>query len=965
MGDRFLRFSRDGGPNDGAVAQWLDLATGEAVQLTITQFDEACPPRACPEAGVGAAAAGDLQLIDCGRVGTDRWFEARALESTTQLLPTATQDAVRALAEHVAGMAGGPVTGIRIVRARPPAPGAAIALGRAIAAGLRQSGIVPVRADLDLPPEIATALSRRHLAVLCYDEAGGASTTEWIRRVSSTSLRSHLVVDLRLPGLRTRHLADVVRSSHRARERAPVYGTGHRESQSAGGPVPDARIERAMAYLRRRRGAAGERWLRAAVESSRRRGDEETQAWVGCRLANQVIARDDWEGARRLLLDLIGRVTSWHARANVADLAGRVLLAAGDLARADGLLSALAAEAMVLGQPLPAALRLRQAQLRFWQGRFEEAADLASSPDLAGPEERAWRALNAWAGSEEEAGRSRGATLPDGLAASLWDPSGRLARACGAEALLARGQPDEALRALGPRPDRPTAARLEAALLDWLRSRCAPDSAASDAAEEFIRQSGARGITRWGLGRTGMHLLHAVPALLQIVHEAEDDIAVLSRGCAWIRTHAGAESAGIVTHDGGRVVVGEGFATADLASDLVREALQSERPHAVAQGTDVIVTAPVHCSGATIGLVIARGPASRAGTLAEAAAAVSSLGAPALRSRLDGLAQIEAGRSLAPEILGQSPAVRSLREAVARAAATSFPVLIEGESGTGKELVARAVHRLSARRDRRFSAINCAALTDDLIEAELFGHTRGAFTGAVGARTGLFEEAHGGTLFLDEVGELSARAQAKLLRVLQEREIRRLGENASRPVDVRVVAATNRPLGAAASTGLFRQDLRFRLAVVRLRLPPLRERLEDVPLLTQSFWRQLTAETGKRAVLSADALAALCRYSWPGNVRELQNAVAALVVLAPSRGRVHARHVCQVLSGDTGPSDAAGVPLDQARRTFERQVITAALVRHSGRRTEAARELGLSRQGLTRAIKRLGVVATPGAEGVA
>jgi transcriptional regulator with PAS, ATPase and Fis domain len=343
---------------------------------------------------------------------------------------------------------------------------------------------------------------------------------------------------------------------------------------------------------------------------------------------------------------------------------------------------------------------------------------------------------------------------------------------------------------------------------------------------------------------------------------------------------------------------------------------------------------------------------------------VASLCAPALRARLDAIAQAETGRSLVGEILGTSPAIQALRESIARAAATFFPVLIEGESGTGKELVARAVHRLSARRDRRFCAINCAALTDELVEAELFGHTRGAFTGAVGPRAGLFEDAHGGTLFLDEVGELSARAQAKLLRVLQEREIRRVGENVARPVDIRLVAATNRALDDAVQERQFRDDLRFRISVVRFRLPPLRERLEDVPLLAHAFWRKTTAEVGKHVVLGPDAVVALTRHSWPGNIRELQNAIAALAVIAPSRGRVQARHVMQVLSTNTR-CDAGGVPLDAARRTFERQVVTAALVRHAGRRGEAARELGLSRQGLTQAIKRLGVDAGPDAEGVA
>jgi DNA-binding NtrC family response regulator len=337
----------------------------------------------------------------------------------------------------------------------------------------------------------------------------------------------------------------------------------------------------------------------------------------------------------------------------------------------------------------------------------------------------------------------------------------------------------------------------------------------------------------------------------------------------------------------------------------------------------------------------------------------------ALRSRLEVIALRDQERDCAPEIIGRSPAVADIRAAVARAAATVFPTLIEGESGTGKELVARALHRLSPRRDRRFVAVNCAALTDDLVEAELFGHTRGAFTGAVGARTGLFEEASGGTLFLDEVSELSPRAQAKLLRVLQEHEIRRLGENVPRRIDVRVVAATNLPLSEAVASGRFRDDLRFRLAVVRLRLPALRDRLEDLPLLTHVFWRKAMAETGKRAVLGADALAGLGRHTWPGNIRELQNVISGLAVAAPVHGRVTRRHAAHVLSEISQPDHVTIVPLETARLAFERRLVAAALARHAGRRGAAAHDLGLTRQGLAKALRRLGLAGDEHAAGVA
>jgi len=278
-------------------------------------------------------------------------------------------------------------------------------------------------------------------------------------------------------------------------------------------------------------------------------------------------------------------------------------------------------------------------------------------------------------------------------------------------------------------------------------------------------------------------------------------------------------------------------------------------------------------------------------------------------------------------------------------------VLIEGESGSGKELVARAIHRLSARHARRFCAINCAALSDELVEAELFGHTRGAFTGAMAERAGLFEEADGGTLFLDEVGELAARAQAKLLRVLQEGEVRRVGENLPRRVDVRIVAATNRQLQHEASQGRFRTDLRFRLDVLRIAVPPLRDRVADIPVLAQHFWRQACSRVGTSATLGPDALAALSRYDWPGNVRELQNTIAWMAVHAPRRGRVSAAGL---------PAQLAAQPLatgsfEAAREEFERRFVRAALAQAGGQRQLAARALGVSRQGLAKMMRRLGI----------
>jgi transcriptional regulator with PAS, ATPase and Fis domain len=262
------------------------------------------------------------------------------------------------------------------------------------------------------------------------------------------------------------------------------------------------------------------------------------------------------------------------------------------------------------------------------------------------------------------------------------------------------------------------------------------------------------------------------------------------------------------------------------------------------------------------------------------------------------------------------------------------------------------VHRSGPRRDRPFSTLNCAALPDDLVEAELFGHARGAFTGAVAERTGVFEDAHSGTLFLDEIGELSPRAQAKVLRVIQEGELRRIGENVSRRVDVRIVAATNRDLRHEVEAGRFRLDLLYRLDVVRIVVPPLRDRPEDISVLIDHFWGEATRRLSSHATLAVTTRAALTSYGWPGNVRELQNVLAALAVRSPKRGIVQAT----ALPPQFTTADRADTwRLQNARRTFEEQFIRAALVRTGGRRGQAADELGVSRQGLTKLMARLGI----------
>jgi two-component system response regulator AtoC len=233
------------------------------------------------------------------------------------------------------------------------------------------------------------------------------------------------------------------------------------------------------------------------------------------------------------------------------------------------------------------------------------------------------------------------------------------------------------------------------------------------------------------------------------------------------------------------------------------------------------------------------------------------------------------------KIIGKSPAMLDVYKTVARVAPTKSTVLVLGESGTGKEMIARAIHEHSPRANRPFIAVDCGALTETILESELFGHVRGAFTGAVADKKGVFEEAQGGTCFLDEVGGISPNLQARLLRVLQEHEVRRVGGKEWTPVDVRVVAATNYNLAEAVKRGEFRQDLYYRLNVVAIRLPPLRERKEDIPLLAQHFLRHYSEDNGKTiSTISDKALELLCSYSWPGNIRELENAIEQAVALS-------------------------------------------------------------------------------------
>ena len=444
-------------------------------------------------------------------------------------------------------------------------------------------------------------------------------------------------------------------------------------------------------------------------------------------------------------------------------------------------------------------------------------------------------------------------------------------------------------------------------------------------------------------------------AFLDIAQRQKDDGEAVAGVAAAVMERLGAAAVAVVAADG-RVLAAAGRPWREGAT-AAAQAVASGQSVGAEDGRQPPEWAePVRCGGQVVAAIAARwilGATVSSVEVTPALRAASMAIATHVRGVLEA-APAEPPGAAWNDLLGDSAAAISLRDAIQRASRAPFPVLIEGESGSGKELVARAIHRLSPRHGRRFCAINCAALSDELVEAELFGHARGAFTGAMTERAGLFEEADGGTLFLDEIGELSARAQAKLLRVLQEGEVRRVGENLPRRVDVRVVAATNRRLEHEAAHGRFRTDLRFRLDVLRIVVPPLRERVGDVPLLARHFWREACARVGSQAILGPDALTGLARYDWPGNVRELQNAIAWIAVHAPRRGRVSSA----MLPAQFASNPIATGSFEAAREDFERRYVRAALAQAGGHRQAAAKALGISRQGLAKMLKRLGIDST-------
>ncbi len=775
----------------------------------------------------------------------------------------------------------------------------------------------------------------------------------------------------------------------------------------------------ALAQLAHGRHTSGIRLLRQSVGGLARRGDWSEAATGTVALSTALLRR----GRPRDALASIDEARTYAGRAGqeavLLDLATLVGHAWIDLARldeAEGALGTAVAAARASRDPLrTAAASDALARCLFWRGHYAEAdATLAAAPDEVPPIAKGRRALlgaRVALGLRDVPRAMRlvaESTPPDAAgvgsnakaavaytAAFVHMAAGDLAGAqreaeTAATAARAADDPLRVVRVriltaeMQRRSGRTAQARAELGRLRRVMSAMPPLirarwelSLALTAEHADLHEVVARRAAATGLGALALYatdgraatdsalvsdpFVEEVVAIVRACQTAEDETTVLRDLCARVRQQLRASAvAFVLMRSGGGdradVVIGDG---ARLDTSIAERAVVAGITIAPHRRDDRIeAAAPVQYGGVPIGALCARwtlgstADTSRARHILDvgAAAAAPVLSAAAIRRERTLVAEV-------PGLLGVSAPMVELRKNVERAASAPFAVLVDGESGSGKELVARAIHRGGPRRQRPFCTVNCAALPDDLVEAELFGHARGAFTGAVAERAGVFEDAHGGTLFLDEIGELAQRAQAKVLRVIQEGELRRVGENVSRRVDVRLVAATNRDLRREVEAGRFRLDLLYRLDVVHITVPPLRERRDDIALLAEHFWREASARVGGRATLAASTVTSLVRYDWPGNVRELQNVLAALAVRCPKRGVVPPSALPAAFSTSRGEEERWR--LDDARRTFEERFVRAALVRTGGHRGRAASELGVTRQGLTKLLTRLGIAVPP------
>lgn len=803
-----------------------------------------------------------------------------------------------------------------------------------------------------------------------------------------------------------RKFLDCLRGHHRevrpmlqVAEARPAYGLEEAPSSDLGLQHPwSDLIASALRSWAQGRRLGAERDLRQVASAARRRQMDTAAAAAEVELARLLAARGRTTAARELL------ASAREVCDNSASLSIACALALADVDLAEGALETAENVFRVCRTQEPERAGIGLTRTLCWQARYEEAA-YAVAPALEAADARTRaeglillgisalgqhdlpRAAHAAAEalSLGEAHEAPGVTA---FAAELlvsvhgrlgdWESVGRYAgrgllaaRTAGSSTAILhlRVAVLEARRRCRRDPDRrglerllrvaPGAPGLTRARI-WVLAMCVHPVERSRVEFEarvraFVQTSGARALLPEVAEPAGAALARDVEALLAIQERAPSAREGLQQLADWLRERVGARAL-VISGPDALALVRSGQMDAIAAARRVLTTRAAQPPWASTDGLEAAVL--VRHADIVRGALACRWPLSRhvsAQTLPLMSAAASIVG-PVLSE----LAERPAtqGSPASDGMIGRSAAIQRLRDLVTRAAPAPFPVIVEGESGVGKELVARAIHQASPRRLRACVAINCAALTDDLLEAELFGHARGAFTGAHVERAGLFEQADGGSVFLDEVSELSPRAQAKLLRVLQDGEVRRIGESHARKVDVRVIAASNRSLNVEVEAGKFRSDLLFRLAVVRISVPPLRARAEDIPILAAHFWQTAASRAASRAVLSAEAIARLSRYEWPGNVRELQNVIAALAVQVP-RGRILPGHVSALL--DTPEEEGASLEadvatLDRARHDFERQFVSRTLARCGGRHTTAARQLGISRQGLAKLLHRLQLV---------
>ncbi len=428
----------------------------------------------------------------------------------------------------------------------------------------------------------------------------------------------------------------------------------------------------------------------------------------------------------------------------------------------------------------------------------------------------------------------------------------------------------------------------------------------------------------------------------------------------------------LVVYDGDRRTVFEGAwpapeKTFELrAAGLIRRAVEEKRP-VIAAGGDGAAPAPAGESLLCLPFIVRQRPAGAVclsrdnGTSpfsCEDLETCHFLCGPMLtiiRDHLD--ERLPPDGPPAPDpgdpIIGRSPASEAIRTFIARVKDTSAPVFVYGESGTGKELIARAIHDRGRRSRGPFVAVNCGAIPDQLLESELFGHARGAFTGALRDKAGLIEEACAGTFFLDEIGDLSLPLQAKLLRLLQEKEIRRIGETRTRPVDARFISATNKDLEREIDRGSFRLDLSFRLRILTIEVPPLRERREDfLPIANHILDRYCSDLKRERAHISPEAMELMMSYSWPGNVRELQNEIQRCLVLAAGEGLIKKEHLSSRINPNGERSSPVLYNYFAAKADFERRFLSQALDRFGHHKARTAAGVGLTRQGLFKLLKK-------------